>query len=103
MPQLRYEFITLGKGGFAENVIKRVISADTSGDLTTTPSADVAIPDGSNDGDLYVRLLAIGGDVYVNTAADAAATPTNSLRCVAGVPEVLAVDSDNTLSFRSVE
>lgn len=98
---LRYEWIKLGKGGFAENVIKQVVAGATTATLTTTPAADIAVPDGHVDGDLYCRLTAIDGVVHVAWAADPAVDLTNGIRLIPNVPEVIAVDSDWALSARS--
>lgn len=97
---VRYEWIYLGKGGYAENVIKRVLGAARTDVLTTTPTAPIEIPDGHVDGDLYLRACADEATCVVQWGANVAVTLSNSLALYPGIPEVVAVDSDWQVQFR---
>lgn len=97
---VRYEWVYLGKGGFAENVIKKIISSARTGTLTITPATQVEVPDGHVDGDLYCRMCAAEANCEVSWGDDPTASNSNSLCLYPGIPEMIAVDSDWKLSFK---
>lgn len=102
--KVRYEYISLGRGGGsgpAENVIKTLFAADSTPDLTT--SALLVNPTVSNRsfGDLYVRVIARGGDALFTRGADPVAAPNNSVLLLQNVPEVFLLEPGQKLSFRT--
>lgn len=98
--KVRVEWITLGLGGWAENVIKDWSDGVTL-DVSTTATDAGDRPTAPTGGDVmaYARLTATGGPVYAAKGADPTANLANSLRLANGIPEVVGVMDGHKLSF----
>lgn len=107
---IRVEFVKLGRGGFAQNVISQAVALDNTGHadapstiaLTTSglaTTALVAAPVTGRDGELYARLTAIGGPAHVLiTKAGTVATLTNGIRLPAEIPTLFALRNSDFIS-----
>ena len=105
MPTIRYEFLSLGKGGESSpvNVIRgNPPDAGTLevGTSATTPASRPRIPEDRDWGNA-VRLIADEAPIYVTWGMNPTATLTNSLMLLPGIAEVIYVQDSMLLSFIS--
>lgn len=98
---VRIEFVTLGKGGKAENVVTGLVGTPSTlavSNTATAAASRVVLPEGEP---CAVRLTAITNPVFVHWAEGGGvdATQTNSIRLAVELPEVLVLPAGAILSF----